>query len=34
MGLLQSQVLFVERVDAVDHLLYELHLRVAQSVLV
>merc|ERR1719262_1021102 len=34
MSLLQSQIFFVESVDAVNHLLHELHLRVAQPVLV
>ena len=34
MGLLQSQVLLVESVDAFNHLLDELHLGVAQPVLV
>ena len=34
MSLAQSLVLLVKHVDPVDHLLYELHLRVAQPVLV
>ena len=34
MSLAQSLVLLVEHVDPVDHLLDELHLRVAQPVLV
>ena len=34
MGFLQSKVLFVESVDAVNHLLYELHLGVSKPVLV
>ena len=34
MSLLQSQILLVESVDAIDHLLDELHLGVAQSVFV
>ena len=34
MGLPESLVLLVEGVDTVNHLLNELHLRVAESVLV
>ena len=34
MGLSQSHIFLIESVDTIDHLLYELHLGVAQPVLV